>query len=348
MHIVDVAEFYAPLGGGVKTYIDAKLNFAHQNGAKVTVIAPGPENRVEPREGGQVIYVKAPAIPVDTRYHVFWKAQPVHQLLDELKPDVVEASSPFRGAWIVANWQGHAARRTHKALFMHADPVAAHFQVWTQDWLKADTVDKAAFWYWRYLARTARRYQSVVVGSRWFGQRIQKTCQDWPRIRRSDREVILQHQPIVSASLQKLPRSLQMAQEAADLASGHLAAKTAHCSGGVVKRQILRALAAAVKGGKAAKGDACALQRRRRAGQAGIAAVKVDQLNVQPVHPPVLSGWGLSGWGLSRNSIAARSSISSASIAATLRMTRRRWSASGVVRLGPRAILARNSASDRV
>jgi len=174
MHIVDVAEFYAPLGGGVKTYIDAKLAFGHQNDVKVTVIAPGPEDRVEPREGGQVIYVKAPAIPLDTRYHVFWGAKPVHQLLDELKPEVVEASSPFRGAWIVANWQGRAAMRAHKSLFMHADPVAAHLQVWTQGWLKADTVDKAAFWYWRYLARTARRYDSVIVGSRWFGQRINK------------------------------------------------------------------------------------------------------------------------------------------------------------------------------
>ena len=54
MHIVDVAEFYAPLGGGVKTYIDAKLAFGHQNGVKVSVIAPGPEDRVERREGGQV------------------------------------------------------------------------------------------------------------------------------------------------------------------------------------------------------------------------------------------------------------------------------------------------------
>jgi alpha-1,6-mannosyltransferase len=174
MHIVDVAEFYAPLGGGVKTYIDAKLAFGHQNGVKVTVIAPGPEDRIEAREDGQVIYVKAPAIPVDTRYHVFWKAKPVHALLDQLRPTVVEASSPFRGAWIVANWKGRAATRAHKALFMHADPVAAHLQVWTQDWLKADTVDKAAFWYWSYLARTARRYDSVIVGSRWFGQRIKK------------------------------------------------------------------------------------------------------------------------------------------------------------------------------
>lgn len=174
MHIVDVAEFYAPLGGGVKTYIDAKLAFGAHNGVKVSVIAPGPEDRVEAREGGQVIYVKAPPIPVDTRYHVFWDAKPVHALLDELKPDVVEASSPFRGAWIVANWQGREANRAHRALFMHADPVAAHLQVWTQDWLKADTVDKAAFWYWRYLARTARRYDSVIVGSRWFGQRIKR------------------------------------------------------------------------------------------------------------------------------------------------------------------------------
>ncbi len=174
MHIVDVAEFYAPLGGGVKTYIDAKLAFGHQTGVKVTVIAPGPEDRVEARDGGQVIYVKAPAIPVDTRYHVFWNARPVHALLDTLKPDVVEASSPFRGAWIVANWKGRAATRAHKAMFMHADPVAAHLQVWTQSWLKADTVDKAAFWYWSYLARTARRFDSVIVGSRWFGQRIKK------------------------------------------------------------------------------------------------------------------------------------------------------------------------------
>jgi len=49
MHIVDVAEFYAPLGGGVKTYIDAKLAFGHRNCVKVSVIAPGPEDRVEPR-----------------------------------------------------------------------------------------------------------------------------------------------------------------------------------------------------------------------------------------------------------------------------------------------------------
>jgi len=174
MHIVDVAEFYAPLGGGVKTYIDAKISFAHQHGVRVTVVAPGPEDRVEPRDGGQIIYVKAPAIPVDTRYHVFWKAAPVHALLNSLRPDVVEASSPFRGAWIVANWKGRTANRAHKALFMHADPIAAHPQIWFQNFLSADAVDTLATPGWRYLSRTARPFDSVIVGSRWFGSRIMR------------------------------------------------------------------------------------------------------------------------------------------------------------------------------
>ncbi len=172
MHIVDVAEFYAPLGGGVKTYIDAKMAYAAQAGVRLSVIAPGPENRVEPRDGGQLIYVKAPAIPMDRRYHLFSKAAPVVELLDELRPNVVEASSPFRGAWIVANWQGRVAERAHRALFMHADPVAANVQVWVQNWLSADSVDRACFWYWRYLARTARRFNSVIVGSHWFADRV--------------------------------------------------------------------------------------------------------------------------------------------------------------------------------
>ncbi len=172
MHIVDVAEFYAPLGGGVKTYIDAKLAFAHKHGVKVSVVAPGPEDRSEPRDGGQIIYVKAPAIPIDPRYHIFWDADPVHRLLDELKPDVVEASSPFRGAWIVSSWQGREAKRALKSLFMHADPIAAHPQVWFQRWLSAAAVDRLAWPGWRYLARTAAPFDRVIAGSHWFGNRI--------------------------------------------------------------------------------------------------------------------------------------------------------------------------------
>ena len=42
MKIVDVAEFYAELGSGVRTYINQKLEAGARAGHEVVVIAPGP------------------------------------------------------------------------------------------------------------------------------------------------------------------------------------------------------------------------------------------------------------------------------------------------------------------
>lgn len=172
MHIVDVAEFYAPLGGGVKTYIHEKLAYAAQNGIRMTIIAPGRENRIEDRGSGRIHYVKSPAIPIDRRYHLFSGARPIHRLLDELAPDIVEASSPWRAAAIVAGWKGPVADGAKKALVMHADAVAAHPQTWFRNILSPRAVDRACFWYWARLRRLSRAYHTVIVGSHWFGQRL--------------------------------------------------------------------------------------------------------------------------------------------------------------------------------
>lgn len=172
MHIVDVAEFYAPMGGGVRTYIDAKLALADQHGVRVSIIAPGPEYRVEERRSGQIIWLPSPAVPFDKNYHLFWKSAPVHRLLDELRPDVVEASSPLRAASIVAKWKGSVADRAHKSLVLQTDPVAAHPQIWFQNFLPAQLVDRACFWFWGHLRRTSRAFSSVIVGSDWFSRRL--------------------------------------------------------------------------------------------------------------------------------------------------------------------------------
>ncbi|MFQ3665639.1 MAG: glycosyltransferase [Sphingomonadaceae bacterium] len=174
MHIVDVAEFYAPLGGGVKTYIDAKLAYAAREGIRVTVLAPGPEDRVEERAGGTVRYLKAPAIPIDQRYHLFEGTARVQAELDLLKPDVVEASSFMMGAVAVATWKGPAARRARRALVLHADFVAQHPQTWFRKLLPARAVDWGCFWYWGYLAFIARRFDRVVAGTRWMQQRVRR------------------------------------------------------------------------------------------------------------------------------------------------------------------------------
>ena len=46
MKIVDVCEFYSPTGGGVRRYINQKLELAARFGHQLTVIAPGAVTRV--------------------------------------------------------------------------------------------------------------------------------------------------------------------------------------------------------------------------------------------------------------------------------------------------------------
>ncbi|MEO1252356.1 MAG: glycosyltransferase [Pseudomonadota bacterium] len=169
MRIVDICEFYSEHGGGVKTYVDQKLDAAQRLGVEANIIAPGPEDRREMRSGGEVIWVKSPTLPPDPRYHLFWKSEPVHQLLNEISPSLVEASSTWRGAWIAGDWPGAAAR----TLFAHQDPVAVYPQTFLTPRLSARRVDQLCFWFWAYLRRLTAKFDSVVVGGDWLATRFE-------------------------------------------------------------------------------------------------------------------------------------------------------------------------------
>ncbi|MCI2007825.1 MAG: glycosyltransferase [Acetobacter peroxydans] len=168
MKIADVSEFYAPQGGGVKTYVEAKFRAADRLGHTLVLIAPGPENRVEPRPGGRIVWVKSPVMPADPRYRMFWKAEPVWRVLDEEKPDMVEGSSPWRGGWLAGQWRGKAPR----ALFMHADPVAVYPQTLLGGFLSEKTIDSFFGWFWRYLRRLDASYDCCVVAGQWLADRF--------------------------------------------------------------------------------------------------------------------------------------------------------------------------------
>jgi len=169
MRIVDVCEFYAVQGGGVRTYIHAKLRAGAQLGHDVVVIAPGPENRNESWPGGgQIITLKSPALPFDARYGMFWHEEPVHELLDRLQPDVLEASSPWRGAWVAASWRGTALR----SLFMHHDPMSAWAYRWFDTMVPRDTIDRHFAWFWRYLRRMCANFDTVVCAAPSLSRRL--------------------------------------------------------------------------------------------------------------------------------------------------------------------------------
>jgi alpha-1,6-mannosyltransferase len=170
MRIVDVNEFYSPTGGGVRTYLDRKMTILGARGHELIVVAPGREDREELRPGGgRIIWVSAPAMPFDKNYGLFWDAAPIATLLDRWDPDVVECSSPWRPAWIVAGWQGRAA----KAFFMHNDNVEAYAKMWLERVARPERIERAFAWYSRYMNRFLARFDTVVTNGQALTKRMQ-------------------------------------------------------------------------------------------------------------------------------------------------------------------------------
>ena len=170
MKIVDVCEFYSPTGGGVRRYINQKLEFAPRFGHDLTIIAPGTENRRETVKGGTIIWVKSPQLPFDPNYRMFWRARDVWRVLDELKPDLVEGSSPWRGGWLTARWHS----KVPKAFFMHMDPVAVYPQTFLGNLLGEERVDRMFGWFWTYLNRLNNFYDAAIVTNPAMAQRFGK------------------------------------------------------------------------------------------------------------------------------------------------------------------------------
>jgi alpha-1,6-mannosyltransferase len=169
MRIVDVCAFYTPAGGGVRTYVERKLKAAPAAGHEMIILAPGRENRVDERgPGARIEWLESPRFPLDRRYGYFADAQQVHAALDRLRPDVVEASSPWRSASMVADWQGDARR----VLVMHADPLSAYAYRWFGRLAERETIDRGFGWFWRHLQRLDRGYDAVVSASPSLSQRL--------------------------------------------------------------------------------------------------------------------------------------------------------------------------------
>jgi alpha-1,6-mannosyltransferase len=105
MHIVQLANFYGPRSGGLRTALHHLGAGYVQRGHRVTLVVPGPRHTDEPQATGvRRITVPAPSLPGTGGYRVVdpWR---VRGLLDRLRPDAVEVSDrlTLRG---LGRWAG--------------------------------------------------------------------------------------------------------------------------------------------------------------------------------------------------------------------------------------------------
>lgn len=168
MKIADVAEFYSEQGGGVRAYVRQKLAASARLGHDTVVVAPGPHDAEEKVAGGKIVWVKAPRLAVDPRYHIFTRGDGVRAVLDREQPDLVEGSSPWRGGWIAGTWTGKAVR----VLVMHADPVAVYPHTLFDRFLSRPRIDALFGWFWRYLRCLNGHFDATVVAGEWLARRF--------------------------------------------------------------------------------------------------------------------------------------------------------------------------------
>lgn len=168
MKIVDVAEFYADLGGGVRTYINQKLAAASALGHEAVIIAPGPHDAEERRPDGRILWVASPHEPLDKRYYRFVDQDKIWRLLDAEQPDVVEGSSPWYGGRAVARWPGTAL----KSFIVHQDTVAVYPHTLFDRWLPVEVIDSLFGWFWAYLCRLNARYDTTITAGAWLAERL--------------------------------------------------------------------------------------------------------------------------------------------------------------------------------
>lgn len=169
MRVADVSAFYSPVGGGVKTYVEAKLKAAPRYGHEMVVIVPGEGHRVTQHgPGAFLVEIPSPHLPVDRRYRYFDDEGLLHATLDRWQPDHVEASSPWSSATMVGRWQGSATR----SLVMHADPLAAYAYRWFGGFAPTDVIDGWFGWFWKHLRGLGHLFDTVVCANGHLTERL--------------------------------------------------------------------------------------------------------------------------------------------------------------------------------
>jgi alpha-1,6-mannosyltransferase len=170
VRIVDVCAFYSPSGGGVRTYVDAKLRSASRLGHEIVVLVPSDKTEVtEIAPGALIAGIPARPMPFDRRYRYFHDSARLHEELNRWRPDHVECSSPWSSASAVARWPGSATR----ALFMHSDPMAAYAYRWF-GFLNPALVDGLFSRFWDHMRFLGRSFDAVVSPSRQLTQRLRQ------------------------------------------------------------------------------------------------------------------------------------------------------------------------------
>lgn len=124
MHLVDITMFYAPEGGGVSTYINAKARWlAQREQVRHSILSPGVPagaGYAWPRHASpSLLRLPGVRLPGLNGYRIPWTVRGPARSIEALQPDLIEAGDAAHAAWAALR----VRRRCHvpAIAFYHSD-----------------------------------------------------------------------------------------------------------------------------------------------------------------------------------------------------------------------------------
>lgn len=109
MKICDLTQFYSPVSGGVRRYIEQKTAYLrrHRPDCEHVVIVPGETTGFTGDGLARTYTIASPLVSRTSRYRALTKLHLVEEVLEKERPDIIESGDPYQVAWkAVASGRG--------------------------------------------------------------------------------------------------------------------------------------------------------------------------------------------------------------------------------------------------
>lgn len=109
LKICDLTQFYSPVSGGVRRYIEQKSAFVRtlRSDCEHVVIVPGDTTAHSGDDKVRVYTIASPLVSRTSRYRALTNLHLIEEVLEKERPDLIESGDPYQVAWkAVASGRG--------------------------------------------------------------------------------------------------------------------------------------------------------------------------------------------------------------------------------------------------
>ncbi len=101
MKLCDLTQFYSPVSGGVRRYVEQKVAYIrrHRPDCQHILVVPGGTTGFTGDERARVYTIASPLVSRTSRYRALLNLHLVEEVLEKELPDLIESGDPYQLAW---------------------------------------------------------------------------------------------------------------------------------------------------------------------------------------------------------------------------------------------------------